>query len=462
MKTRMQMKWNVSKSLTQLIYLLSDNSYDYLHQYPQQQHSRIKRGTDYNDLIFLRFELPSPNDLPNIIEESSLNLMLIKKNKFTINYSNNSNSISNKNSTITNLKNSNTTNHNSSNKSQSTKNTNYNKKRNRNKSLKDNNNNSNSNSNSNINSNLNNNNRENNFNGNISIHVYQLIEPYDRLLIKTQQIHMGDMKTTTSRWIQLDVNTAVLSWLNGEHKNLGLEIVCENCYQNNLHIIHETRTLISSGNNMKNSNEGDVSVGKVTENNNPVLNIVGNLIPREKRSKIEKTIKIQPSVSDHQQGQSQSHHHHNRKLCQAKDKKCCRHPLMVTLSDIKDFRYIVQPKVFDFGYCRGRCPVNYKPATHHALLQSFLTREAKYKHVPKVCCAPSRLVDIDVLHVDENDPAKLVVSTWTNIKVMECACTWIHNDFRKHLNILNIFFFFLLKKKTLTIYIYIYEYEYYI
>jgi integrin beta 8 len=42
---------------------------------------------------------------------------------------------------------------------------------------------------------------------------------------------------------------------------------------------------------------------------------------------------------------------------------------------------------------------------------------------PRPCCAPNKLTDLEILHMDDNDPTKLKVSKWKDIGVLECACS---------------------------------------
>lgn len=108
--------------------------------------------------------------------------------------------------------------------------------------------------------------------------------------------------------------------------------------------------------------------------------------------------------------------------CKAESKKCCRHELTVMFKDLKGFEFIVYPKTFDAGYCKGGCPPRYNPANHHALLQSLLWKEDR-KKVPKPCCTPSKLDELMIVYFDENDSTQLKVTYWQNIKALECACS---------------------------------------
>lgn len=115
-------------------------------------------------------------------------------------------------------------------------------------------------------------------------------------------------------------------------------------------------------------------------------------------------------------------HRGRRTECRGETKKCCRHPMNVVFKDIKGLDFIIQPRNFDAGYCKGRCPPRYNPANHHALLQSLIWKENRTR-VPRPCCAPHKLADLEILYFDEDDPTQLKVNVWKDMKVLECACS---------------------------------------
>ncbi|XP_029043065.2 bone morphogenetic protein 4 [Osmia bicornis bicornis] len=207
--------------------------------------------------------------------------------------------------------------------------------------------------------------------------LYLRAERTRKLLVR-KRIELEDWRN--SIWLEFDSTLAVSSWLDGDLENFGLE----------LEFFHDgqpvSRTFSS-----------------------PVLNVftTGNLNPRTKRSTPEELMSL---------------HKGRRSKCKGESKKCCRHELTVMFKDLRGFDFIVYPKTFDAGYCKGRCPPRYNPAHHHALLQSLLWKEDR-KKVPKPCCAPSKLDQLMILYYDEDDSTQLKVSYWQNIQVLECACS---------------------------------------
>lgn len=201
-------------------------------------------------------------------------------------------------------------------------------------------------------------------------------------LIDRTRIRSEDWRN--SKWLELDATFAVSSWIEAPLSNLGLEL--------EFLLDGETVTRTFSS---------------------PVLNVftatpfASTTALRRKRSSPEQVMSL---------------HRGRRTKCKGEGKKCCRHELTVMFKDLKGFEFIVYPKTFDAGYCKGRCPPRYNPAHHHALLQSLLWKEDR-KKVPKPCCAPSKLDQLMIVYFDENNSTRLKVSDWKNIQVLECACS---------------------------------------
>ncbi|KAG5313809.1 60A protein, partial [Acromyrmex insinuator] len=204
--------------------------------------------------------------------------------------------------------------------------------------------------------------------------------PVSRRLLLRREIPQGE--PTGSRWMELDSTEAAASWLEDSLENHGLE----------LEFLHDGQPI-----------RREVS--------HATLNVFTTSEPgsgRRKRSTPEELMPL---------------HKGRRSRCKGdNNKKCCRHELTVMFKDLKGFEFIVYPKGFDAGYCKGRCPPRYNPAHHHALLQSLLWKEDR-KRVPKPCCAPSKLDQLMIVYFDENQSTQLKVSYWKNIQVLECACS---------------------------------------
>ncbi|XP_076620312.1 TGF-beta domain-containing family member maverick [Colletes latitarsis] len=186
-----------------------------------------------------------------------------------------------------------------------------------------------------------------------------------------------------SRWLEFDSTMAVSSWLEAGLDNLGLE----------LEFLHDGEPVLR-------------------DFTSPVLNVF------TERTSYESSGRTKRSTPE----ELMSLHKGRRTKCKGESKKCCRHELTVMFKELKGFEFIVYPRTFDAGYCKGRCPPRYNPAHHHALLQSLLWKEDR-KKVPKPCCAPSKLDQLMIVYYDENNSTQLKVSYWKNIQVLECACS---------------------------------------
>lgn len=212
--------------------------------------------------------------------------------------------------------------------------------------------------------------------------------PVSRRLLLRNRIPQID-SPMDSRWFELDSTEAAASWLERDsEENHGLE----------LEFLHDGRPT------RRDITYASLNVFTVSSTEPGG----GELGRRRKRSTPEQLMSI---------------HKGRRSKCKGdNNKKCCRHELTVMFKDLKGFEFIVYPRGFDAGYCKGRCPPRYNPAHHHALLQSLLWQEDR-KRVPKPCCAPSKLDQLMIVYFDENDKSDLKVSYWNNIQVLECACS---------------------------------------
>lgn len=160
----------------------------------------------------------------------------------------------------------------------------------------------------------------------ISLKIYQLIEPYGRVLVDTRTVPLDEVYPT-SRWIEFDVSAAVENWKTGA-SNLGLEIHCAGCDGMGVHIVHDTSAY---------SDSPELS---------PVLNVVGKMLHREKRSR------------QHRHYLQNTKHRPRKTDCTKENHKCCRHTMDVVFKELKGYEFIIQPKNFDAGYCRGKTSQN--------------------------------------------------------------------------------------------------------
>lgn len=201
----------------------------------------------------------------------------------------------------------------------------------------------------------------------INISIYQILNRRKRRFITEKIVYPSSHQP---KWWDFDLTTAASSWLSGE-PNLGIELECSGCQ-------HEFHPLEASVNAL--------------------------VLPRNRR---------------------RSKRGIERTDCRTNDanRKCCRHKLQVDFKKLKlgEANSIIQPKTYEAGYCRGRCPLNYNYASNHSRIQSIVHR--MNKTVPRVCCTGSKLSHLGVLRVDPHDSTKLQVEKWDNMIVLECACS---------------------------------------
>ncbi|XP_015513503.2 bone morphogenetic protein 4 [Neodiprion lecontei] len=216
----------------------------------------------------------------------------------------------------------------------------------------------------------------------VEVSIYQTTRS-SRKPIAVQKTRVG---SSAPRWVDFDSTEAVVSWVHDGEENLGFEV--------------EVRRR-----------------GSETYNWKSVAPAALNVFTMSDRS-VASGSRFRRATPD----QLMSLHRGRRTECKGQNKKCCRHEMIVTFKDIRGFEFIIQPKTFDAGYCKGRCPPRYNPAHHHALIQSLIWKEDR-KKAPRPCCAPSKLTELEILYYNENDPTKLKITNWKNMKVLECACS---------------------------------------
>lgn len=99
---------------------------------------------------------------------------------------------------------------------------------------------------------------------------------------------------------------------------------------------------------------------------------------------------------------------------------CSRHDLWVDFNQLSFGAWVVQPKRFNAGICRGDCPNPLSRLfypTNHAMLLSLLHERGNAIQQPS--CVPVRLRPLDLLYYDRRD---LVIKRHQGMQVEECGC----------------------------------------
>ncbi|XP_050313487.1 bone morphogenetic protein 6 [Anthonomus grandis grandis] len=227
---------------------------------------------------------------------------------------------------------------------------------------------------------------QNDFPDIIEVEVYQILGVRRRRLLNEATFYLSKR---FSKWCEIDITDA-LSTLSAKN-HLGLELVCKEC----------------------------------TNNLNPEVAAVTAFVHTvEKRKKRSTGIVGRTDCS--------------LRPTKTKKRRCCRHEMTVSFTKLGHKfleSRVVDPKTYEAGYCRGLCPPNFNFATNHSRIQGIMHQLWKQESVnaknvndhnahqiPKSCCAPSKLGDLQILVVSKIDPSKLEVLTWKNMRVLECAC----------------------------------------
>lgn len=243
----------------------------------------------------------------------------------------------------------------------------------------------------------------------IRLHVYQSAAQGRTLLLSkdiTLPINSDETKFSYKKWIPLDLTSTVNKWLQENEQTLSIDIYCESCSKYGLTIV--------------NNHDGDQSD---ESKNNPALNIVGSVVRTKRKTGHKKHGQLE-EAKDYAISQPK------KTFCrQDGDKKCCRHKWEIDFRELGGYDYIIQPRNFDAGFCDGSCPYKFNVANNHAFFQSLARHQLKNSNVPNVCCAPTRLADMEVLHIDENDHTRLKVTTMKKMRAMKCSCTWMNEWF---------------------------------
>lgn len=242
----------------------------------------------------------------------------------------------------------------------------------------------------------------------VKLHVYQQT-PHERIHVLMKEIPLpispesdsSDAKIEFNKWISLDLTTIVNEWLQKDEQTLSIDLYCDSCTEHGLKIVNRS------------PDDGEF----ISTKDNPTLNIIGSVV-RTKRKIGNKHKKRVEKL-----GEDKDYTKPKKTFCKKNgDKTCCRHRWVVDLKDLQ-LDYVIEPKHFDAGFCDGTCRFRENVANNHAFFQSLARNHSHHSHVPNVCCAPTRFVDMEILHIDEEDHSKLKVTTMKKMKAMRCQCT---------------------------------------
>lgn len=253
----------------------------------------------------------------------------------------------------------------------------------------------------------------------LRLHVYQHDSHDGRLFLFHKDITLptnfnsDDTKFAYNKWIQLDLTSIVRTWLQGNEKVLNIDIYCEMCSKYGIYIVNE-------------ASQSSSDISSTESKNNPALNVIGAVVRTKRKTQNRRRKNNHGGNSNNNSNNDEAKKNNKQKRTHCRhngEKKCCRHEWTIDFKELGGYDYIIQPRNFDAGFCEGNCPFRHNMGSNHAYFQSLAHHQLKKDNVPNVCCAPTRLQDLEVLHIDENDNTKLKVTTMKKMLAMKCSCT---------------------------------------
>ena len=199
-----------------------------------------------------------------------------------------------------------------------------------------------------------------------------------------------------NEWIHLNMSEAVKHWLSEPYIDNGILLRCADCNAAGVRFL--------TGGRKQSLTSGSKA---------PRLNV---------RTEVSGMRRAKRSHKLHGKNQKLADCHDATHAKGRKSKRCCRRSMQVRFVDLPKFDFILSPKEFDAFYCSGRCPPRYNPATHHSLFQSLvnLKNVPGGQHIPKPCCAPTKLKGLNILHIGED--GRMKTTFWSDVIVTECGC----------------------------------------
>ncbi|XP_077164761.1 bone morphogenetic protein 5 [Paroedura picta] len=241
----------------------------------------------------------------------------------------------------------------------------------------------------------------------IKISIYQIIKEYpnrdaDLFLLDTRKAQAFDVG-----WLVFDITVTSNHWVINPQNNLGLQLCAEIADGRSINV--KSAGLI--GRHGPQSKQpfmvaffkaSEVLLRSVRAANNKKKNQ-----NRNKSSSPQDSSRMS-SVGDYSTSEQKQ--------------ACKKHELYVSFRDLGWEDWIIAPEGYAAFYCDGECsfPLNaHMNATNHAIVQT-LVHLMFPDHVPKPCCAPTKLNAISVLYFD--DSSNVILKKYRNMVVRSCGC----------------------------------------
>ncbi|XP_030054841.1 bone morphogenetic protein 5 [Microcaecilia unicolor] len=241
----------------------------------------------------------------------------------------------------------------------------------------------------------------------IKISIYQIIKEYpnrdaDLFTLDTRKIRAFDVG-----WLVFDITVTSNHWVINPQNNLGLQLCAETGDGRSINV--KSAGLIGR-HGPQSKQPFMVAFFKASE---VLLRSVRATSTKRKNPNRNKSGGHQdssrmPSIGDYNTSEQKQ--------------ACKKHELYVSFRDLGWQDWIIAPEGYAAFYCDGECsfPLNaHMNATNHAIVQT-LVHLMFPEHVPKPCCAPTKLNAISVLYFD--DSSNVILKKYRNMVVRSCGC----------------------------------------
>ncbi|XP_078504098.1 bone morphogenetic protein 5 [Lissotriton helveticus] len=241
----------------------------------------------------------------------------------------------------------------------------------------------------------------------LKISVYQIIKENpnrdaDLFLLDTRNVHAYDVG-----WLVFDITVTSNHWVINPQNNLGLQLCAETGDGRSINV--KSAGLIGR-HGPQSKQPFMVAFFRASE---VLLRSVRAANTKRKNHNRNKTSNQQqssktPSIGDYSTSEQKQ--------------ACKKHELYVSFRDLGWQDWIIAPEGYAAFYCDGECsfPLNaHMNATNHAIVQT-LVHLMFPDHVPKPCCAPTKLNAISVLYFD--DSSNVILKKYRNMVVRSCGC----------------------------------------
>ncbi|XP_062344539.1 bone morphogenetic protein 5 isoform X5 [Cinclus cinclus] len=243
----------------------------------------------------------------------------------------------------------------------------------------------------------------------IQISIYQIIKEYpnrdaDLFLLDTRKAQASDVG-----WFVFDITVTSNHWVINPQNNLGLQLCAETADGRSINV--KSAGLVGR-HGPQSKQPFMVAFFKASEVLFRSVRAANNKRKNQNRNKSssQQESSRMPSVGDDKvEGSEQK-------------QACKKHELYVSFRDLGWQDWIIAPEGYAAFYCDGECsfPLNaHMNATNHAIVQT-LVHLMFPDHVPKPCCAPTKLNAISVLYFD--DSSNVILKKYRNMVVRSCGC----------------------------------------